>query len=170
MRKRSARDTCVAHVHWLAVAVQFARPRKKTRVTARRDADAFQSIGEGSRLPGFGRDLGQLPWEVGAESVLELDHELVAGVHGVSLGACLDFEGQRVATIVPGRLLEANEAGNARDRTNVGVGLGKRSVDLERDGNEEFHAPDDNTKLRRLKLCEPHVVFHQMWVGKYEAE
>src|SRR5487761_163431 len=142
MRKRSARDTCVAHVHWLAVAVQFARPRKKTRVTARRDADAFQSIGEGSRLPGFGRDLGQLPWEVGAESVLELDHELVAGVHGVSLGACLDFEGQRVATIVPGRLLEANEAGNA-----------------------EFHAPDDNTKLRRLKLCEPHVVFHQMWVG-----
>jgi len=42
---------------------------------------------------------------VGAECVLELDHELVAGVHGVSLGARLDFEGQCVPPLVADRLL-----------------------------------------------------------------
>src|SRR5258708_22850586 len=89
--------------------------------SARRDADAFQTINAAAPLPGFGRDLGQLPGVVGAECVLELHHELVAGVHGVSPGASLDFEGQGVAVVVPGRLLEADETRNACDRTNVGI-------------------------------------------------
>jgi hypothetical protein len=53
-------------------------------------------------LQGFDGDAGELPRSVDAQRVLELDHELIAGVDRVSPGARLDLEGQPVATCMAG--------------------------------------------------------------------
>src|SRR5260370_35229143 len=94
---------------WLAVAVRCARLSKMRDAPALTGTLTRFSRSDARRLAGFGRDLGELPGVVGAECVLEFNHELVAGAHGVSPGPCFYFEDLGVAVVLTDPLVRPDD-------------------------------------------------------------
>src|SRR5258708_21520459 len=125
----ASRTTCGSYVVRVARDVLGVRgeSEKGVRVSAPKTADASTTS---LRLLGLRGDGSQPPWVIRVEGVLVLDNHLVGRVHRVAPRAAFNLEDQVVPTVVPCHGLQANETGKTGDRTNVGIRLRKRDLDL----------------------------------------